>query len=141
MFPQAAYKTNPNDEEAMKAIDLMYDAALVSSGFTVSLYSLACSLSKHVCSLFAVYLNTFAVSLFFKIRCEKVDKPLIVVSEYVQPENPAELGGKIYEMMDTALSGKWSTPEVQAQQHMAQTHNAELLEAEVVEPVEVDGKK
>ncbi|CDY22132.1 BnaC01g39690D [Brassica napus] len=87
----AAYKSNPNDEDAMKAIDLMYDAALVSSGFT--------------------------------------------------PENPAELGGKIYEMMDTALSGKWSSPEAQPQQHMAQSHNAELLEAEVVEPVEVDGKK
>lgn len=66
---------------------------------------------------------------------------MVVVSEYVQPENPAELGGKIYEMMDTALSGKWSSPEPQPQQHMAQSHNAELLEAEVVEPVEVDGKK
>ena len=72
------------------------------------------------------------------MRCEKINKRLIVVSEYVQPENPAELGGKIYEMMDTALSGKWSSPEAQPQQH---THNAELLEAEVVEPVEVDGKK
>lgn len=40
--PQAAYKSNPNDEDAMRAIDLMYDAALVSSGFTVSLS--ACSL-------------------------------------------------------------------------------------------------
>uniref|UniRef100_M4ELK9 Uncharacterized protein n=1 Tax=Brassica campestris TaxID=3711 RepID=M4ELK9_BRACM len=88
----AAYKSNPNDEDAMRAIDLMYDAALVSSGFT--------------------------------------------------PENPAELGGKIYEMMGIALSGKWSSPEVQPQQqHMAHSHNAELLEAEVVEPVEVDGKK
>ncbi|KAL0708385.1 hypothetical protein Bca4012_074811 [Brassica carinata] len=88
----AAYKSNPNDEDAMRAIDLMYDAALVSSGFT--------------------------------------------------PENPAELGGKIYEMMGVALSGKWSSPEVQPQQqHMAHSHNAELLEAEVVEPVEVDGKK
>ncbi|KAJ4893130.1 HEAT SHOCK PROTEIN 89.1 [Raphanus sativus] len=85
----AAYRSNPNDEDAMRAIDLMYDAALVSSGFT--------------------------------------------------PENPAELGGKIYEMMGIALSGKWSSPEVQ--QHMAHSHNAELLEAEVVEPVEVDGKK
>lgn len=35
---QAAYKSNPNDEDAMRAIDLMYDAALVSSGFTVSLW-------------------------------------------------------------------------------------------------------
>lgn len=33
---QAAYNSNPNDEDAMRAIDLMYDAALVSSGFTVS---------------------------------------------------------------------------------------------------------
>ncbi|KAK7833510.1 heat shock protein 90-6 [Quercus suber] len=52
----AACKSNPNDEDAQKAIDLLYDAALVSSGFT--------------------------------------------------PENPAQLGGKIYEMMDIALSGK-----------------------------------
>ncbi|KAG2321468.1 hypothetical protein Bca52824_014681 [Brassica carinata] len=87
----AAYKSNPNDEDAMRAIDLMYDAALVSSGFT--------------------------------------------------PENPAELGGKIYEMMGITLSGKWSSPEFQPQQHMAHSGNAELLEAEVVEPVEVDGKK
>ncbi|ESQ49252.1 hypothetical protein EUTSA_v10020096mg [Eutrema salsugineum] len=87
----AAYKSNPNDEDAMRAIDLMYDAALVSSGFT--------------------------------------------------PENPAELGGKIYEMMGTALSGKWSIPEVQPQQQMAHSHDAELLEAEVVEPFEVDGQK
>lgn len=64
---------------------------------------------------------------------------MVVVCEYIQPENPAELGGKIYEMMGIALSGKWSSPEVQ--QHMAHSHNAELLEAEVVEPVEVDGKK
>ncbi|EOA32302.1 hypothetical protein CARUB_v10015564mg [Capsella rubella] len=88
----AAYKSNPDDEDAMRAIDLMYDAALVSSGFT--------------------------------------------------PENPAELGGKIYEMMGKALSGKWSSPEVQSQQQqMAQSHDTETFEAEVVEPVEVDGKK
>ncbi|XP_010464416.1 PREDICTED: heat shock protein 90-6, mitochondrial [Camelina sativa] len=88
----AAYKSNPNDEDAMKAIDLMYDAALVSSGFT--------------------------------------------------PENPAELGGKIYEMMGIALSAKWSSPEVlPQQQEMAHSHNEDTFEAEVVEPVEVDGKK
>jgi len=33
---QAACKTNPGDEDALRAIDLLYDAALVSSGFTVS---------------------------------------------------------------------------------------------------------
>lgn len=36
-IPQAAYRSNPDDEDALRAIDLMYDAALVSSGFTVSL--------------------------------------------------------------------------------------------------------
>ncbi|KAF6145043.1 hypothetical protein GIB67_013394 [Kingdonia uniflora] len=30
----AAYNNSPNDQEALKAIDLLYDAALVSSGFT-----------------------------------------------------------------------------------------------------------
>ncbi|XP_065617676.1 heat shock protein 90-6, mitochondrial isoform X2 [Quercus suber] len=35
----AACKSNPNDEDAQKAIDLLYDAALVSSGFTVSIPS------------------------------------------------------------------------------------------------------
>ncbi|VVA96855.1 unnamed protein product [Arabis nemorensis] len=89
----AAYRSNPDDEEALRAIDLMYDAALVSSGFT--------------------------------------------------PENPAELGGKIYEMMGMALSGKWSSsPDFQSQQQkMANGFNAEPLEAEVVEPVQVDGQK
>ncbi|KAL1329900.1 hypothetical protein AAHE18_12G074400 [Arachis hypogaea] len=32
----AAFKTNPDDQDALRAIDLLYDAALVSSGFTVS---------------------------------------------------------------------------------------------------------
>lgn len=47
----------------------------------------------------------------------------------VQPENPAQLGGKIYEMMGMALSGKWSGAQSQP------------LEAEVVEPVEADSQK
>lgn len=85
-----AHRSNPDDEDAMRAIDLLYDAAVVSSGFT--------------------------------------------------PENPAELGGKIYEMMGMALSGKWSSPEFQ--QQTAQHHDiAEPLEAEVVEPVEAGGQK
>lgn len=93
----AASRINPDDADAMRAIDLLYDAALVSSGFT--------------------------------------------------PENPAELGGKIYEMMGLALSGKWSTPvaevqEVQEVQYQgAQQHNPEPLEAEVVEPVEAGSQK
>lgn len=33
---QAAFKTNSDDEDALRAIDLLYDAALVSSGFTVN---------------------------------------------------------------------------------------------------------
>lgn len=34
---QVASKTNPDDQDALRAIDLLYDAALVSSGFTVSI--------------------------------------------------------------------------------------------------------
>ncbi|XP_021805886.1 heat shock protein 90-6, mitochondrial [Prunus avium] len=104
----AASKINPDDEDAIRAIDLLYDTALVSSGFT--------------------------------------------------PENPAQLGGKIYEMMGLALSGKWSTPVAEVQQpgpqhHNPETleaegqhpatphHNSEILEAEVVEPVEAGTQK
>lgn len=87
----AAFKSDPNDEEALRAIDLLYDTALISSGFT--------------------------------------------------PENPSQLGGKIYEMMGTALSGKWATPAAEYQQQFAQQHNAEPLEAEIVESVETGGQK
>ncbi|KAM7495274.1 hypothetical protein LguiB_029883 [Lonicera macranthoides] len=81
----AACKSSPNDEEALRAIDLLYDTALVSSGFT--------------------------------------------------PDSPAQLGGKIYEMMGMALSGKWAaTPPGGFQQ-------PETLEAEVVEPAEVGSHK
>ncbi|XP_050205996.1 heat shock protein 90-6, mitochondrial [Mercurialis annua] len=80
-----ASRTNPDDEDALKAIDLLYDAALVSSGFT--------------------------------------------------PDNPAQLGGKIYEMMGMAIAGKWSSPA--ASNYTSQPHNqsTETLEAEVVEPI------
>lgn len=43
---QNAYKNSPHDEEALRAIDLLYDTALVSSGFTVSYY-LSSTLNFH----------------------------------------------------------------------------------------------
>ncbi|KAF7827359.1 heat shock protein 90-6, mitochondrial [Senna tora] len=86
----AACKKNPDDLDALRAIDLLYDAALVSSGFT--------------------------------------------------PENPAQLGGKIYEMMGMALAGKWSEPG-QVQYTESQPHVAETVEAEVVEPAEAGSQK
>lgn len=53
----------------------------------------------------------------------------------MQPDSPAQLGGKIYEMMGMALSGKWAaTPPGGFQQ-------PETLEAEVVEPAEVGSQK
>ncbi|XP_059450388.1 heat shock protein 90-6, mitochondrial [Corylus avellana] len=95
----AAYGSNPNDDDALRAIDLLYDTALVSSGYT--------------------------------------------------PENPAQLGGKIYEMMGVALSGKWSTPVEAYNNPGASSNNTEIIEAEVaetiqaevVEPVEAGSKK
>ncbi|KAK4714023.1 hypothetical protein R3W88_019930 [Solanum pinnatisectum] len=86
-----ACRSTPDDEEALRAIDLLYDAALVSSGFT--------------------------------------------------PENPAQLGGKIYEMMNFALAGKWGTVSEYQQQANQQPHIPETVEAEVVEPVEAGGQK
>ncbi|KAJ0111859.1 hypothetical protein Patl1_01857 [Pistacia atlantica] len=87
----AACRSNPDDNDALRAVDLLYDAALVSSGFT--------------------------------------------------PENPAQLGGKIYEMLGMALSGKWSVSTPEVQQSAAQPRTPETLEAEVVEPFEVGGRK
>ncbi|KAM6572125.1 heat shock protein 90-6, mitochondrial [Cannabis sativa] len=84
----AASRSNPNDEEALRAIDLLYDTALVSSGYT--------------------------------------------------PDNPAQLGGKIYEMMGMALSGKWSTA-ANVQHPIVNQSKTETLEAEVVEPVNAGG--
>lgn len=86
----AACKTNPDDQEALRAIDLLYDAALVSSGFT--------------------------------------------------PDNPAQLGGKIYEMMGMALGGKWSSPN-HFESAQTQYHVPETVEAEVVEPTEAGNQK
>ncbi|XP_010657447.1 heat shock protein 90-6, mitochondrial isoform X1 [Vitis vinifera] len=87
----AACKSGPDDEEALRAIDLLYDTALISSGFT--------------------------------------------------PENPAQLGGKIYEMMGMALSGKWASPDAGSQVPAAEPNNTQTLEAEVVEPVEAGNQK
>ncbi|XP_020962497.1 heat shock protein 90-6, mitochondrial isoform X3 [Arachis ipaensis] len=87
----AAFKTNPDDQDALRAIDLLYDAALVSSGFT--------------------------------------------------PDNPAQLGGKIYEMMGMALTGKWSASSGQFHPTGTQPHVPETVEAEVVEPAEARTQK
>ncbi|KAG9155568.1 hypothetical protein Leryth_009977 [Lithospermum erythrorhizon] len=57
----AACKIEPGSSEAKRAIELLYDTALISSGFT--------------------------------------------------PDSPAELGGKIYEMMAMALGGRWGRSE------------------------------
>ncbi|KAK6918744.1 Histidine kinase/HSP90-like ATPase, partial [Dillenia turbinata] len=85
-----AQRSNPDDEDALRAIDLLYDTALISSGFT--------------------------------------------------PENPAQLGGKIYEMIGLAFAGKWSSvPAAEVQQTFAQPFSPETLEAEVVE--EAGGQK
>lgn len=86
----AACKSDPNDAEAMKAIDLLYETALFSSGFT--------------------------------------------------PENPAELGGKIYEMMNMALLDKWGSSQEQ-QVNAGRAFVPETVEAEVVEPAEAGGQK
>ncbi|KAK4488222.1 hypothetical protein RD792_003967 [Penstemon davidsonii] len=91
----AACKSSPNDEEALRAIDLLYDAALISSGFT--------------------------------------------------PESPAQLGGKIYEMMNMALLGKWGETSTnvfhQQPENPGSDHVPEIVEAEVVEPAEAGGQK
>lgn len=88
----AACMSNPDDEEALRAVDLLFDTASVSSGFT--------------------------------------------------PENPAELGGKIYEMMNLALSARWGTSSPGFEQQVtSQSHAPRTPEAEIVESAEAGGQK
>lgn len=51
---QEACRSNAEDDEAMRAIDLLYDTALISSGFTVSDLILV-DLLKMVPVLFEIY--------------------------------------------------------------------------------------
>ncbi|KAG9448603.1 hypothetical protein H6P81_008568 [Aristolochia fimbriata] len=87
----AACKNAPESGEAKRAVDLLYDTALISSGFT--------------------------------------------------PDSPAEMGGKIYEMMAIALGGKWgrsdSEEEAETASDVTSSEGGEATEAEVVEPSEV----
>lgn len=88
-----ACRNNPDDPEALKALDILFETAMISSGFT--------------------------------------------------PDNPAELSGKIYEMMSTAVAGKWSSeskaqPANPTQQPAAGGSSEEPIEAEVVEPEPVE---
>ncbi|KAI3731650.1 hypothetical protein L1987_62839 [Smallanthus sonchifolius] len=87
----AACKNAPESSEAKRAVDLLYETALISSGFT--------------------------------------------------PDSPAELGGKIYEMMAVALGGKWGrVEESEAADDSSESNlgsTSEATETEVVEPSEV----
>ncbi|CAI9106239.1 OLC1v1005352C1 [Oldenlandia corymbosa var. corymbosa] len=87
-------KSSPDDEDALRAVDLLFDTAAVSSGF--------------------------------------------------MPENPAQLGGKVYEMMSMALLGKWGASNGNFQQQAtSSSYVPETVEAEVVDvpPAEAGGQK
>uniref|UniRef100_A0A0A9IFU0 Heat shock protein, putative n=1 Tax=Arundo donax TaxID=35708 RepID=A0A0A9IFU0_ARUDO len=91
-----ACRNNPDDPEALKVLDVLFETAMISSGFT--------------------------------------------------PDNPAELSGKIYDMMSSAIAGKWASqaqPATPSQQYSADAPGSisEPLEAEVVEPVEAEAGK
>lgn len=85
----AACKNAPESGEAKRAVELLYETALISSGFT--------------------------------------------------PDSPAELGGKIYEMMAVALGGRWGRVEESESTESAPELESEVTETEteVVEPSEV----
>lgn len=83
----AACKNAPDSTEAKRAIDLLYDAALISSGFT--------------------------------------------------PDSPADLGNKIYEMMEIALGGRWGRLEESEPSDDNASSSLSDGETEVVEPSEV----
>ncbi|XP_021320329.1 heat shock protein 90-5, chloroplastic isoform X1 [Sorghum bicolor] len=88
----AACKNEPDSTEAKRAVELLYEAALISSGYT--------------------------------------------------PESPAELGGKIYEMMAIALGGRWGRSDMEEtetsmSEASAESDSSEGTVTEVIEPSEV----
>lgn len=145
---QAASKNCPDDNDALRVLDLLYDAALVSSGFTVStlaIYFLSLIIcSSGLWSLFyphpikLVMYQTCKLYAFCKVIYDL--QPNLI---FVQPENPAELGSKIYEMLGMNLQGKWSVPDAAEVQHptATQSQTSQTYEAEVVEPAEAGGQK
>ncbi|EEE53305.1 hypothetical protein OsJ_36277 [Oryza sativa Japonica Group] len=86
----AACRANPDDPEALKAVDILFETSMISSGFT--------------------------------------------------PDNPAELSGKIYEMMSTAMASKWASHAQPAEMNLQRDSpvSSEPIEAEVIEPELVD---
>ncbi|KAM0899926.1 hypothetical protein ACQ4PT_020968 [Festuca glaucescens] len=88
----AACKNEPESTEAKRAVELLYETALISSGYT--------------------------------------------------PESPAELGGKIYEMMTIALGGRWGRSVAEMAEATTSETNVEIdpsegTVTEAVEPSEV----
>ena len=56
----------------------------------------------------------------------------------VQPDSPAEMGSKIYEMMALALGGRWGRSEEETEASAgADASSGEASEPEVIEPTEV----
>ena len=67
---------------------------------------------------------------------------LLVLCKIIQPDSPAELGNKIYEMMAVALGGRWGRSESEGEapadaESSSEAGTSETAEAEVVEPSEV----
>lgn len=64
------------------------------------------------------------------------------VCHHFQPESPAELGGKIYEMMAIALGGRWGRSDMEeaeasTDEASAEADSSEGTVTEVIEPSEV----
>lgn len=120
-YLQAACKNDPSSDEAKRAIDLLYDTALISSGYTVSQSNLL---------------------TFFVVSQQTVNPyPLYLLFSH-QPDSAAELGSKIYQMMAIALGGRWGRLESEAAaaaeaEVSTEAGSGETTEAEVVEPSEV----
>lgn len=54
-----------------------------------------------------------------------------------QPDSPAELGNKIYEMMAMAVGGRWGRVEEEGSKIVNEGDDTKDGEAEVIEPSEV----
>lgn len=100
----------------------MYETALISSGYTVSITNSFVCLKSNRQNVFTLMFDWLFTGC-------------------IQPDSPAELGGKIYEMMAIALGGRWGRSDTEAEattnEASAEADSSEGTVTEVVEPSEV----
>ncbi|XP_059662890.1 heat shock protein 90-6, mitochondrial-like isoform X2 [Cornus florida] len=124
----AAFKNSPNDEEALRVIDLLYDTALISSGFTPeSPAQLGGKIYKMMGAALSGKWASSAAADF--------EQPVI------QPHSQGTVEAADFEQPVIQPHNQGTVEAADFEQPVIQPQSQGTVEAEVVEPAESDGQK